>query len=104
MAVFLAAHPELRKFDVRAIAPISGAYFGVEQKYETQDYILPPDADDYRAIVLAKEYIPVLEMHGTMDHVMPYHNEEPAVSRSDGSAAERRAGVFLVEGPWLRQS
>ncbi len=75
MAVFLAAHPELRKFDVRAIAPISGAYFGVEQKYETQDYILPPDADDYRAIVLAKEYIPVLEMHGTMDHVMPYHNK-----------------------------
>lgn len=73
MAVFLAAHPELRKFRVRAIAPISGAYFGVEQKYETQDYILPPDADDYRAIVLAKEYIPVLEMHGTMDRVMPYH-------------------------------
>ena len=73
MAVFLAAHPELRKFDVCAIAPISGAYFGVEPKYETQDYILPPDADDYRAIVLAKKYIPVLEMHGTMDHVMPYH-------------------------------
>ena len=73
MAVFLAAHPELRKFRVRAIAPISGDYFGVEQKYETQDYILPPDADDYRAIVLAKEYIPVLEMHGTMDRVMPYH-------------------------------
>ena len=75
MAVFLAAHHELRKFDVRAIAPISGAYFGVKQKYDTQDYILPPNADDYRAIVLAKEYIPLLEMHGTKDRVMPYRNK-----------------------------
>ncbi len=90
MAVFLAAHPELRKFDVCAIAPISGAYFGVEPKYETQDYILPPDADDYRAIVLAKKYIPVLEMHGTMDHVMPYHPKNQLFA--DIPRALRRSG------------
>jgi poly(3-hydroxybutyrate) depolymerase len=94
MAVFLAAHHELRKFEVRAIAPISGAYFGVEQKYDTQDYILPPKADDYRAIVLAKEYIPVLEMHGTKDPVMPYLNKDKPFHNPKALERSEEPGAF----------
>ena len=94
MAVFLAAHHELRKFDVRAIAPVSGAYFGVEQKYDTQDYILPPNADDYRAIVLAKEYTPLLEMHGTKDPVMPYWNKDQPFRDQNALDRSKNPGSF----------
>jgi len=94
MAVFLASHHELRKFDVRAVAPISGAYFGVEQRYNTQDYILPPTADDYRAIVLAKEYIPLLEMHGTKDPVMPYVNKDKPFYNPKALERTEEPGTF----------
>jgi polyhydroxybutyrate depolymerase len=33
MAVFLAAHPELIDFKIRALGLVSGAYFGVEKTY-----------------------------------------------------------------------
>ena len=72
MAVFLAAHPELRNFDIRAIAPISGAYFGVHEFFAKQSFTLPPTAADYHDIILAANPIPLLEIHGDADPVMPY--------------------------------
>lgn len=72
MSVFLAAHPELRTFSVAAIAPVAGAYFGGSQTIARETFALPADAADYGDIVLAARQVPVLEMHGTADQVMPY--------------------------------
>lgn len=72
MSVFLAAHPELRNFSVAAIAPVAGAYFGRSQTIGRESYSLPSDATDYDDIILAARKVPVLEMHGTADQVMPY--------------------------------
>ena len=71
-SVFLAAHPELRNFSVAAIAPVAGAYFGRLQTIDRETYSLPSDAADYVDIILAAQQLPVLEMHGTADQVMPY--------------------------------
>ena len=106
MAVFLAAHPELRKFDVRAIAPISGAYFGVE--HEVRDPGLHPAAGRRRLSgdrpgqgihPCARD----ARDHGSCDAIS-HPTNQPFAYIPMGSAAERRAGVFLVEGPWLRRS
>jgi len=72
MSVFLAAHPELRNFSLAAIAPVAGAYFGRLQTIDRETYSLPSDAADYVDIILAAQKLPVLEMHGTADQVMPY--------------------------------
>jgi poly(3-hydroxybutyrate) depolymerase len=83
MAVFLAAHPELRNFDIRAIAPISGAYFGVHQTYGYQPYTFPGTAAGYHNIVLPPSPIPVLEMHGTADRRMSYSGQEESNQPQD---------------------
>ncbi len=77
MAVFLAAHPELRSFDLRlrAIAPISGAYFGVHESFAKRSFASPPSGIDYHEIILAPDSIPLLEMHGDADTVMPYEGK-----------------------------
>jgi poly(3-hydroxybutyrate) depolymerase len=94
MAVFLAAHPELRNFDVRAIAPISGAYFGVQQTFRTQSYTFPATASGYQEIVLAPMAIPLLEMHGTADEVMNYRGQQV----STPGATERPGSLYGVDG------
>lgn len=88
MAVFLAAHPELRSFDLRlrAIAPISGAYFGVHESFAKRSFASPPSGIDYHEIILAPDSIPLLEMHGDADTVMPY----------EGSAIEIRRQLNII--------
>jgi poly(3-hydroxybutyrate) depolymerase len=74
MAVFLAAHPELIDFKIRALGLVSGAYFGVEKTYGWQSFMLPAVVDRYRHIVVppAAAALPVLAMHGTSDPIMAY--------------------------------
>lgn len=101
MAVFLAAHPELIDFKIRALGLVSGAYFGVEKTYGWQSFMLPAVADRYRHIVVppAAAALPVLAMHGTTDPIMAYTGNsydgtQPTAKKPDGLYLDQMKNSF----------
>lgn len=72
MAVFLAAHPEMRSFDLAGAAPVAGAYFGASTDIGYEPFAVPASAAHYRGFTLAPRAVPLLVMHGTKDRVMEF--------------------------------
>lgn len=75
MASFAVRNRYLLTFNIRGVCIVSGAFFGITNIFGYSEYSFPASAQNYMPIGIPATPIPILDLHGTSDTVMPYHGQ-----------------------------